>query len=85
MISPQESRNRRTSAHLAGLMSAEKRIDAILEKDPGHGEEWWINTSDWSPTVVVALVDRYTRAGWKVRRAFDQRDGNALVFSERDA
>lgn len=68
------------------LTLAERDIDAALRRDFDNTAEVWVDIQrSWTPRICRELVRRYTVAGWQVRWESDQRDGDALVFTAKEA
>lgn len=86
MIRPSEIAKEVAASSQALLAEAERDIDAALRDAYGNKAEIWIAIQrPWTPRICEELIRRYQDAGWKVRSVFDQRDGNALVFSAEAA
>lgn len=81
MVSPAEIARTLSAADHAVLTVAERDIDAYLQSEYGNKSEIWIAIRPaWCPRIRDELMRRYVAAGWHVREAHDQRDGDALVF-----
>ncbi len=84
-ISPQAARQTSEQANSAEVARHEALIDEVLTADPEDSGMYWYGISGgnrMSNAVRKVLTKRYTNAGWVVEFVSDQRDGDALVFSE---
>lgn len=79
-ISPAEARNKRTKASSGSFLKACKKIDAVLaEKEDG---KIFINSEEWSATVIEQIVKAYSAVGWNVDTGAD-RDSMYITFEPR--
>lgn len=81
MITPDSARSQRLAD--SELTLHEKNIDKYLSsRYPNDRGEWWISMIDVSHEVRSELVVMYSKL-WNARIEYDQRDGDALVISEK--
>jgi hypothetical protein len=83
-ITPEQARKTRTEAAAPAVADLAKRVDNYLGSTrPTFGQEWWFDIRGVPAAVIDETIRLYEAAGWNVRKSHDQRDGSALVFSER--
>lgn len=78
-ISPAEARKKRTKASSGTFLKACKKIDAALAEKEG---KIFINSEEWSATVIEQIVQAYSAAGWNVITGAD-RDSAYITFEPR--
>ena len=82
-LTPQQARAARTKMSASAAADLLIKIDAYLgsQRQTISGE-WFFSIEGCAPDVIDVVIMIYQEAGWNVRRHSD-RDGVALVFSER--
>lgn len=81
-VSPSEAASSREHGN-AAYDEACRRIDRMLSTDePNSLGQWWFSIVGIPPGTRSRLLAIYRGHGWSVEVAFDNRDGDALVFTD---
>lgn len=84
VVNPRQVLETITQDESTVMIRLEKKIDSYLVNTFNGGEAWFDMNGDFSSLRQVAqekLLNKYRTQGWNVRLNYDQRDGNAIVFS----
>lgn len=85
-ISPGQAREHRAAKYRSEFDTICKQIDDFLIRCH-HWPAYWAvrNVPHWNNELQEMIISAYRKVNWDVEFVGDQRDGDCLKFSEKDA